>query len=723
MYRKLIYSVCFVLLAGQGLYGSLQPEIISYDDSNPIRMDINQNALFAVRFTPIQPFNLTTIYVMFRNDYNTTDGADVWVAQNKGGIPQWPAIAVGRIPPPLTNRTWLRFDLAGPMYFDGDFFIIVRQKGGPSPGPGFWIGIDYGTTTYRTVKSYDSGQGWLDEPTGDTLIRAGGMYVTVQPTEPVGDYGDAPDPGFPTLYATQSTAYPGRRGPYHLDVTREWIGTAALSATTTETRALVVDSDFDDGTIFVRRAVVGGVPTQIGFVTVPVTVAAGTSADMRYLNVLVDFNRDGRWAAYNYGGSTSQEEWIAKNIALMFPDTKNFVNVNVPFVWLDPNIRIGSPIWLRATLTTETVDPSIFGNGNPGWDGSGPNAGFARGETEDHLVYPATFAFHPVPPGRKPIGPIPLPPPIGPGPGGGPGVTYGPEPGAGVGAEPINKAKKHPVPDIAQEPNECGPTSAANSLYYLGAAYGFSEKLPGSPDNPRELIELLKKKMNWTLRDGVTDANFIAGKLTIAEALDLPIITKYMDDGICQIPDANWILAELKRCEDVELGLTFDDPNGGGHWVTATGYVRYPNGDIVIEVHDPDDGLDGEDTFRLGKRDGYPSLLDYPRLNRIDIVVSESPVCAKEAGCFPSNHPDYTAWIAAGRPDCWCCPKQCHGDSNCDGYVDDIELSLIGALIGARQPDPIYNPCFDFNHNLQIDASDLNIVLIWYEQGQIPACW
>jgi len=156
---------------------SYQPKVLSYDDNNPSRLDINQGALFAVRFTPAQPFNLTTVYAMFRNDYNTTDGADVWVAQNKDGIPQWPAIAVGRIPPPLTNRTWLRFDLAGPMYFEGDFFIIIRQKGGPSPGPGFWIGLDYGTTTRRTVKSYNNGQGWLDEPLGDALIRAGGLLL------------------------------------------------------------------------------------------------------------------------------------------------------------------------------------------------------------------------------------------------------------------------------------------------------------------------------------------------------------------------------------------------------------------------------------------------------------------------------------------------------------------------------------------------------------------
>jgi hypothetical protein len=139
-------------------------------------MDTNQNALFAVRFTPERPFNLYCVYLMFRNDHNIMDGANVWVAENKGGLPAWPAIFVGQVPPPLTNRTWIQFDLAGPMYFDKDFFVVVQQKGGFSPGPGFWIGIDYGTTTGRTVKSYNNGLSWPDEPLGDACIRAGGVY-------------------------------------------------------------------------------------------------------------------------------------------------------------------------------------------------------------------------------------------------------------------------------------------------------------------------------------------------------------------------------------------------------------------------------------------------------------------------------------------------------------------------------------------------------------------
>ncbi|MHC4675321.1 MAG: hypothetical protein ACYTBZ_22780, partial [Planctomycetota bacterium] len=36
--------------------------------------------------------------------------------------------------------------------------------------------------------------------------------------------------------------------------------------------------------------------------------------------------------------------------------------------------------------------------------------------------------------------------------------------------------------------------------------------------------------------------------------------------------------------------------------------------------------------------------------------------------CFPCDHPDYAEWVAAGKPDCWCHPRQCHGDA--DGLAE-----------------------------------------------------
>jgi hypothetical protein len=184
MWRR---PTCTAMLAGllgcmAGAFGEqpAPPDVIAYDDGKLINMDLSENTLVAVRFTPTRPFNLTAVSVMFLNDRNTADGASVWVAESKAGVPAWPAISLGRIPPPLPDSTWVQYDLAGTIYFENDFFIIVRQKGSlfyPAyPSPSFWIGIDNGTTTHRTVKSYSDGQTWVTEGMGDALIRAGGSY-------------------------------------------------------------------------------------------------------------------------------------------------------------------------------------------------------------------------------------------------------------------------------------------------------------------------------------------------------------------------------------------------------------------------------------------------------------------------------------------------------------------------------------------------------------------
>jgi len=92
------------------------------------------------------------------------------------------------------------------------------------------------------------------------------------------------------------------------------------------------------------------------------------------------------------------------------------------------------------------------------------------------------------------------------------------------------------------------------------------------------------------------------------------------------------------------------------------------------------------------------------------------------AQCLPSSHPDYVKWVLVGKPDCWCCATQCHGDSNCDGVVDGADLYPIEPLVGRRYPDINYNVCFDFDHDGDIDYSDLNIVILWYNRTLLADC-
>ena len=94
------------------------------------------------------------------------------------------------------------------------------------------------------------------------------------------DFGDFTGGAIPTTRAAG--------GPYHVDVTHEWIGTNS-GTTTVETDAKAVDED--DGAITISSAFVDGAFGNLGRVTVPVTTDTDTT--IRYLNVAADLNNDG----------------------------------------------------------------------------------------------------------------------------------------------------------------------------------------------------------------------------------------------------------------------------------------------------------------------------------------------------------------------------------------------------------------------------------------------
>ncbi len=48
-----------------------------------------------------------------------------------------------------------------------------------------------------------------------------------------------------------------------------------------------------------------------------------------------------------------------------------------------------------------------------------------------------------------------------------------------------------------------------------------------------------------------------------------------------------------------------------------------------------------------------------------------------------NTHPDYAAWDAAGKPDCWCYEYNCRGDA--DGIQEfgaQVQISDLGTLAG-----------------------------------------
>lgn len=218
--------------------------------------------------------------------------------------------------------------------------------------------------------------------------------ATVLP-QPMADYGDAPDPTFPSLFASN--------GPRHLNLANSFIGVAS----TAEPNALVPNLDADDGNpiIFASMTKAG---VWMGWVYFPVTLAMGAVGD-HYINILLDANSSGSWCDV-----ASPKEWIVRNYKLPashLPGQTVYYCLG-GFTWIS---YYDDMHWLRITLSERT----IVANVSPcGWNGQ-EAASFQLGETEDWQVgwYYDPWDQHgggtpgPIPPNRPGHNPPPVPVP------------------------------------------------------------------------------------------------------------------------------------------------------------------------------------------------------------------------------------------------------------------------------------------------------------------------
>jgi hypothetical protein len=89
--------------------------------------------------------------------------------------------------------------------------------------------------------------------------------------------------------------------------------------------------------------------------------------------------------------------------------------------------------------------------------------------------------------------------------------------------------------------------------------------------------------------------------------------------------------------------------------------------------------------------------------------------------CLPDTLAEYPLWVALGKPDCWCYPRQCHGDA--DGvqtgpfWVSLVDLTMFRAYF----PGLPYEPCIDFDRDGDIDEDDGAIIAEWFAKISVPA--
>jgi len=185
------------------------------------------------------------------------------------------------------------------------------------------------------------------------------------------DYGDAPDPTFPSLKANN--------GVRHLNTQHEWLGFNATKEV--DSRQINIDENDDGITEYNLLS---------GFYTcyqkaIPVIVSVKNRNDpthdylnnkLIYLNMLFDWNKNGEWSGQIVCGpnETFPEHAVVNypiNVSSWPPGVTTQI-VNVP-------VRTGGSVinsWIRATLT---YNQQV----NFPWNGAGT---FNYGETEDYYI-------------------------------------------------------------------------------------------------------------------------------------------------------------------------------------------------------------------------------------------------------------------------------------------------------------------------------------------------
>ncbi len=182
----------------------------------------------------------------------------------------------------------------------------------------------------------------------------------------------------------------------------------------------------------------------------------------------------------------------------------------------------------------------------------------------------------------------------------------------------------------------CGPTATINSFVYLRNKYPNrvsdlikDEDNDGDVDGDDYVLSVVKlgtDYMKMGTVGGVSDGNFVAGKKKwIMDQTPGKLYISgqsHIGAGGLQKTFPKWpfIYEELRRCEDVEIGLGWE--TGGGHWLTLTSF-KYTDADgdgridafeSYVDYNDNDQYDPGEpftDVDSDGRHDIQEGMLDF----------------------------------------------------------------------------------------------------------------
>jgi hypothetical protein len=182
------------------------------------------------------------------------------------------------------------------------------------------------------------------------------------------DFGDAPDPGFPSLAASN--------GARHSVISFEWLGEDVDD----ESDSRQIDRDlYDDG---VASGELNACSQQA--LEAEIRVQSRENPDhpydaqhLLYLNVLVDWNGDGSWSgAVHCPQGVAASEWAVRNLPIDVSSWPDGALSNLESIVLTTGPLTGQ-VWARFSLSYAEV---VSGDD---WDGRGT---FAYGETEDYAI-------------------------------------------------------------------------------------------------------------------------------------------------------------------------------------------------------------------------------------------------------------------------------------------------------------------------------------------------